>query len=79
VTGTQVQVQVSTSVSEKLAIEIRSVSGSTPVLLQEWVVPNAGPQLIVLDLANLPTGVWILRVLHSSTGRAETTKLIRLH
>jgi chitinase len=79
VTGAGVQVQLSTAVSEKLAIEVSSVSGSVPVIRQEWVAASAGPQLILIDLSNLPTGIWMLRVLHSSTGRVETTKLIRLH
>lgn len=78
-TGSQVQVQVSTQTGEHLLIEVGSVSGSAPVLRQEWVAPGQGPQLIRLDLTGLSSGVWILKVSHPATGRIETAKILRLH
>jgi len=76
ITGSTLKVQINATAGEKVLIELWSTNGNA-ILRKQHVAGTKGQQLVDIDVSNVPSGSWILKVSYQQSGRKGTAKIVR--
>lgn len=78
VTGNTLTVTINGTGKDKLLLSLLNAETGQPVLQQVVLPAGTITQQVLLDISNVPSGVWILKVDKGRHGVAGTKKIVRI-